>query len=83
MPIYEYACAECGHHFERYQRVTERPASRCPECRGRVRKVFRPVGIIFRGSGFHCTDYRDDKVRGEPEAPAKAASGSKDAGAEG
>lgn len=58
MPIYEYACTECGHHFEQYRKVNARKASRCPECGKPGRKVFRPVGVIFKGSGFHCTDYR-------------------------
>jgi len=72
MPVYEYRCAECGHEFDRYQRATEKPVRRCPICRGRVRKVFRPVGIIFKGSGFHTTDYRkpdDKKPRKEEKTP--------------
>ncbi|UCC68975.1 MAG: FmdB family transcriptional regulator [Armatimonadota bacterium] len=69
MPVYEYACVECGHHFEQYHKVTDRPPRRCPKCPGRVRKVFRPVGIIFKGSGFHTTDYRkpEKKAVGEPK----------------
>jgi putative FmdB family regulatory protein len=74
MPTYEYVCAECNHRFEVFQKVTERPATRCPKCRGRVRKVFSPVGIIFKGPGFHCTDYRSDKGKSEEAEPAKAAS---------
>jgi len=70
MPVYEYACAECGHHFEQYRKVTEPPPRRCPKCRGRVKKVFRPVGIIFKGSGFHVTDYRKPEKK-EPAEPSK------------
>ncbi|NIR00872.1 MAG: hypothetical protein GTN78_11835 [Gemmatimonadales bacterium] len=72
MPVYEYVCVECGHHFERYRRVTGRPPRCCPKCRGRVRKVFRPVGIIFKGSGFHVTDYgrSEKKEAGEPKKEA-------------
>ena len=58
MPVYEYSCAECGEQFEQYREVTARSAARCPECGGPGQKVFRPVGIIFKGSGFHSTDYR-------------------------
>jgi len=57
MPYYEYQCNECDHRFEAYRKVTDPPLTRCPKCRGRVRKIFRPVGIIFKGSGFHVTDY--------------------------
>jgi putative FmdB family regulatory protein len=57
MPVYEYSCGECGEHFEQYRKVTARSAACCPDCGGRGRKVFHPVGIIFKGSGFHCTDY--------------------------
>jgi putative FmdB family regulatory protein len=71
MPVYEYACVECGHHFEQYRKVTDRPPRRCPECRGRVRKVFRPVGIIFKGSGFHVNDYRKPEKK---EAAGSASS---------
>ena len=57
MPYYEYECNDCDHRFEVYQKATDRSLPRCPKCRGRVRKIFRPVGIIFKGSGFHVTDY--------------------------
>jgi len=77
MPVYEYLCTECDHQFEIHQKATERPLSRCPKCRGRVRKVFHPVGIIFKGSGFHVTDYpsSDRKAASTKEEPA--ATGSK------
>ncbi len=76
MPVYEYSCAECGERFEQYRKVTARSAARCPECGGRGQKVFRPVGIIFKGSGFHCTDYRKPedtgKTPGDGRSPAAA-----------
>ena len=76
MPIYEYACVECTHQFEQYRKVTDPPPKRCPQCRGRVRKMFRPVGIIFKGSGFHSTDYRTpEKKRDTGESKTKAAKG--------
>jgi len=58
MPVYEYLCDRCGNRFEQYRRPSDRTTARCPECRARGRKVFRPVGIIFKGPGFHSTDYR-------------------------
>lgn len=57
MPTYEYECQSCGVHFERKQSVHDEPIQICPECGGRVRKLFFPAGIIFKGSGFYKTDY--------------------------
>jgi putative FmdB family regulatory protein len=57
MPIYEYECQTCGVHFERKQSVYDQPMQTCPECGGKVRKLFFPAGIIFKGSGFYKTDY--------------------------
>jgi putative FmdB family regulatory protein len=76
MPVYEYSCGTCGEHFEQYRKVTARSAARCPDCGGRGRKVFRPVGIIFKGSGFHCTDYRPS---GDKQASDTSTSESKPA----
>ena len=57
MPTYEYECKDCGHRFEAFQRITDDPISACEKCGGRVSKVFHPVGIVFKGSGFHVNDY--------------------------
>lgn len=56
MPIYEYECKRCGKRFELQQNFGSKPKKRCPECRGKLQKVFSPVGIVFKGSGFYCTD---------------------------
>jgi len=58
MPTYEYECETCGIHFERTQRITDEPLKQCPECEGPVHRVLFPVGIVFKGSGFYCTDHR-------------------------
>lgn len=58
MPTYEYECKDCGHRFEVFQKITEDPVSACEKCTGQVRKVLFPVGILFKGSGFHINDYR-------------------------
>jgi len=58
MPIYEYECENCGVRFERTQHMTDEPLTICPECNGHVHRVFQPVGIIFKGSGFYVTDNR-------------------------
>ena len=57
MPIYEYACTKCDHHFDVRHGADEKPALKCPRCEGKVRKVFHVAGIIFKGSGWHITDY--------------------------
>src|SRR5213082_2447363 len=57
MPVYGYRCSR-GHHFEVQQRITEPPLSQCPECGAPVTRVFYPVGIVFKGSGFYKTDSR-------------------------
>lgn len=58
MPIYEYACTECGHRFEKRQKFSDEPVSECPECGSQVRRVLHPAGIIFKGSGWYITDSR-------------------------
>jgi len=56
MPIYEYECTACGIHFERLQGFGDAPPLRCPRGHNGVRKVLSPPLIIFKGSGFYCTD---------------------------
>ena len=59
MPTYEYECQKCGGHFERFQNMTAEPVKRCPECRGKVKRLLGTgAGVIFKGSGFYQTDYR-------------------------
>lgn len=59
MPIYTYRCENCGVQFERQQSFSEAPLTRCPECSKKtLRKVYLPVGIVFKGSGFYATDNR-------------------------
>jgi len=58
VPTYEYACAECGERLEAVQKFSDDPLTVCPACGGRLRKVFSPVGIVFKGSGFYRTDSR-------------------------
>ncbi|MCR4398638.1 MAG: hypothetical protein NUV93_06725 [Firmicutes bacterium] len=80
MPLYEYECDKCGR-FEVWQSITSTPLSECPKCGGRTRKLIAgSVGIIFKGSGFHCTDYRKKtpeegagrKEAGDAKEPSKA-----------
>lgn len=60
MPTYDYKCGECGHRFERLQRMSDAPVEVCPECGGTVKRLISAgAGLVFRGKGFHSTDYRD------------------------
>jgi putative FmdB family regulatory protein len=59
MPTYEYECQKCGHHFELYQSIKDKPKKKCPKCGGRLKRlVGTGAGILFKGSGFYQTDYR-------------------------
>ena len=58
MPTYEYACRACGEHLEVVQSFKDDPLTECPNCQGELRKVFAPIGIAFKGSGFYKTDSR-------------------------
>ena len=59
MPTYQYTCTECGEPVEAVQKFTDAPLTVCAACGGRLRKVFSPVGIVFKGSGFYRTDSRN------------------------
>ncbi|MEU0240883.1 FmdB family zinc ribbon protein [Nocardiopsis sp. NPDC006198] len=56
MPTYQYACTECGAQMEVVQSFSDDALTVCPECEGRLRKVYSAVGIVFKGSGFYRTD---------------------------
>ena len=79
MPTYEYACNSCGDHLEVVQSFKDDPLTVCPACQGALRKVFQPIGIAFKGSGFYRNDSRGssssqsgrDKESPAKDAPAK------------
>ncbi len=83
MPTYQYACteAECGHAFEQFQNFTEDSLTVCPECDGRLRKVFNAVGVVFKGSGFYRTDSRSESGPGGKQGTEKTTAGSATEGA--
>jgi len=58
VPTYSYACTACEHRFDTVQKFTDPSLTDCPECAGRLRKLFSSVGIVFKGSGFYRTDSR-------------------------
>ena len=70
MPIYEYRCDK-GHTFEVMQRMTDDPVSVCQTCDAPVQRVFHPVAVHFKGSGFYSTDYGSSKRKRELEGSAK------------
>jgi len=73
VPTYQYACTECGHAFEQFQSFSDDALTVCPECDGRLRKVFNAVGVVFKGSGFYRTDSRSS---GSSSSTAASSSGS-------
>ena len=87
MPTYQYTCTDCGEPVEAVQKFTDDPLTVCAACGGRLRKVFSPVGIVFKGSGFYRTDSRNssvaadakkDKQPAEPAKSGESSNGSKD-----
>jgi putative FmdB family regulatory protein len=64
MPTYEYKCVDCGHLFEEFHGITSDPIKNCPSCNGVVRRLISAGnGLIFKGSGFYITDYKNKKNR--------------------
>ncbi len=71
MPTYEYRCSN-GHFFERRQKISERPVTRCPECGAPARRqISGGAGLVFKGTGFYITDYGKDG-KGPAKAPAES-----------
>mgnify|MGYP001279513589 CR=1 FL=1 len=81
MPTYTYQCENCGIRFDQYQKFSEAPLKICPECgETALRKVYQPVGIVFKGKGFYATDNRSpsgQSYSAEKDEGAKSESGSK------
>ncbi len=71
MPTYGYKCTKCEHEFEVFQKITDEPIQDCPKCEGGVKKLLFPVGIVFKGSGFHINDYKKPEKKSVTE-PASA-----------
>ncbi len=72
MPTYEYACTSCGHRLEAVQSFSDDALTECPECGGELRKVYAPVGIVLKGSGFYKTDSRAAARSGNGAGAKKA-----------
>ncbi|MEU3523793.1 FmdB family zinc ribbon protein [Streptomyces sp. NPDC038707] len=68
MPTYQYQCTECGEGLEAVQKFTDDALTECPSCKGRLKKVFSAVGIVFKGSGFYRNDSRGSTSSSSPAA---------------
>lgn len=78
MPVYTYVCDNCGVRFERHQKFSDKPLHRCPECSElSLRKIFTPVGVVFKGSGFYATDHRSPSGVSHKNGSTKSDSDSK------
>jgi len=85
MPTYTYRCSNCGVEFDKFQKFSDKPLTRCPDCRtGRVSRIPQPSAIVFRGSGWYATDHKSPsgqsakqsegeagKTESKPDKPAK------------
>jgi putative FmdB family regulatory protein len=85
VPTYQYQCTECGEALEAVQKFSDDALTECPNCAGRLRKVFSAVGVVFKGSGFYRTDSRGSSSSGAPAAApaAKASSGTESKSSDG
>jgi putative FmdB family regulatory protein len=78
MPVYIYHCENCGVQFEKQQSFSDHPLVRCPECgKKTLKKVYQPVGIVFKGSGFYATDHHSPSGQSSKKADEKAEKDSK------
>ncbi|MER6334744.1 FmdB family zinc ribbon protein [Streptomyces sp. NPDC001034] len=82
MPTYQYQCTECGEGLEAVQKFTDDALTECPNCNGRLKKVFSAVGIVFKGSGFYRNDSRGSTSSSSPatKSSGSSTSGSSSAG---
>jgi len=88
MPTYEYGCTVCGQHIEVFQRFSEDALTTCGVCGGKLRKVYHPAGIVFKGSGFYATDSRSKASSGsstkkDPDGVSSSSKGSDSSGSSG
>lgn len=77
MPIYEYECRDCGHRFERLQKVTDRKVRTCPKCKGKVERLVSAPAIQFKGEGWYVTDYSEKGKAAKRAAKAEKNEGKK------
>ena len=71
MPTYQYKCKSCENRFETVQKITDAPLTDCPECNGTIQRVLFPAGVVFKGSGWYVTDYRNTSEKAKYESETK------------
>jgi putative FmdB family regulatory protein len=78
MPTYDYQCLDCGHTFEAFQMMSDKPLRKCPECRGKIKRLLGTgAGLIFKGSGFYETDYKRTATSSSAAAASNGTSNDK------
>jgi putative FmdB family regulatory protein len=81
MPTYDYRCKDCGHHLEEFQSVTDEPLTTCPKCGGNLQRLITGgSGLIFKGSGFYITDYKNGKSKSNISSDTKKSDDSQKTG---
>ncbi|WP_301846237.1 FmdB family zinc ribbon protein [Rhodococcus pyridinivorans] len=78
MPTYSYACTACDNKFDIVQSFSDDSLTECPQCEGKLRKLFNSVGIVFKGSGFYRTDSRSGSTASESASTSSSSSSSSD-----
>ena len=82
MPTYSYACTECDNRFDAVQAFTEDALTTCPQCSGRLRKLFNSVGVVFKGSGFYRNDSREASKSTVPSDSGSSSGSEKSSGSD-
>jgi putative FmdB family regulatory protein len=72
VPTYQYACTECDHRFDAVQSFSDSALTECPQCSGKLRKLYGAVGVVFKGSGFYRTDSRSSSSAAPASSPSSA-----------
>lgn len=78
MPTYSYACTACDNKFDIVQSFSDDSLTECPQCEGKLRKLFNSVGIVFKGSGFYRTDSRSGSTASESASTSSSSSSTSD-----
>ena len=74
MPTYVYACRDCDDRLEVVQKMSDNPLSECDKCGGSLRRVLFPPAVVYKGSGFYTTDYKNGGRKSEPDSSAASSS---------
>ncbi len=74
MPLYEYRCTQCGHRFEKIQKVTDDPVRECPQCKGAVERPLTAPALQFKGAGWYVNDYAGKSKAGSSSESSSSAS---------